>query len=105
MRLTCSLLLTWGGRGVRSAIQHCPMGAANRYDFLYSVQQRKDVKCLTLLVYYARPATAHHGQLCCSGVFVGTKRMLALVTAWTWTTLMPGATASVESASGSSLLL
>jgi len=54
------------------------MGAANKFDFLYSVQQRKDVKCLTLLVYYARPATARHRQLCCSGVFVGTKRI------WLW---------------------
>jgi hypothetical protein len=32
------------------------MGAANKFDFLYSVQQRKDMKCFTLLVYYGSPS-------------------------------------------------
>jgi hypothetical protein len=35
---------------------------ANKFDFLYSVQQRKDVKCFTLLGHYARPATARHNE-------------------------------------------
>jgi len=80
------------------------MGAANKFDFLYSVQQRKDVKCLTLLVYYARPATARTGtsaaqvSLLARSAF-GSGDRLDLDTL----TLMPGGTASVESASGSSL--
>jgi len=56
MRLTCSLLRTWGGKGrVRSAVRRCPIDATNEFD-IYSVQQRKDVKCFTLLGDYARPA-------------------------------------------------
>jgi len=37
MRLTCSLLRIWGGKGrVRSAVQGCPIGATNEFDILLS---------------------------------------------------------------------
>jgi hypothetical protein len=55
MRLTWSLLRTWAVK-VASAVQYsAARSAPPTNSIFYSVKQRKDVKCFTLLGDYARP--------------------------------------------------